>query len=156
MENITILDVIAEDEPNCVMVTMTADIGEGEEQLDYTLRFNDPHGIAPQVQAAFDEWVLGGGIVDAYTPPLEPPPTETPLTRVQFKAILAILGVTQEQVFTAIDTVVTDPVQNAIAKARVTDSQQYERQNILFDQLGPLLGFTSQQVDAAWPTALSI
>ena len=92
----------------------------------------------------------------AYTAPPPPLPTETALTRVQFKAILAILGVTIDQVNAAIDAAITDPVQNAVAKARVTDSENYQRENPLFALLGPSLGFTDAELDAAWPTALSI
>lgn len=73
MENITIIDVVATEDPTTVVATIEANIGEGLEALEYVLNFSDPHGIAPAVQSAVDAWIGAGGVISPYeAPPITP------------------------------------------------------------------------------------
>jgi hypothetical protein len=85
-----------------------------------------------------------------------PLPTDQLINRVQFKSMLAILGKSIDDVMAAIDAAITDKTQNTIAKVKVTDSDQYARDNELFTVLAPLLNLTDAEIDAAWAQALEI
>jgi hypothetical protein len=87
---------------------------------------------------------------------LETLPTDIALNRVQFKSMLAILGITIDQINIAIDGAITDATQNTIAKVKVTESELYHRNDALFSSLAPAIGLTSEQIDAAWEQALQI
>jgi hypothetical protein len=86
----------------------------------------------------------------------ETKPTDIALNRVQFKSMLAILGISIDQINAAIDDGVPDPTQNAIAKVKVAESERYNRSDPLFNLVGPALNLTVKQIDAAWEQALKI
>lgn len=83
----------------------------------------------------------------------EPSPQDFPLNPAQFDAILALLEITVEQIDTAIDTAITDPVDNAFAKAKVRKATAYRRDNDLFGLLAPLIGIADEQINQAWMQA---
>jgi len=85
-----------------------------------------------------------------------PDPLTIPLNRFQFDAMLRILGLTDAAIEAAIDTAVTDPTENAIAKARFYRAETYNRSHPLFALLAPQVGLTGAQIDAAWATAVAI
>ena len=78
------------------------------------------------------------------------------INRVQFKAMLALLGKSIADVEAAIDLVITDPTQNTIAKVKVSDSDYYARDNELFTILAPSLNLTDAEIDTAWEQAVLI
>ncbi|MDF2369380.1 MAG: hypothetical protein P1V21_01175 [Rhizobiaceae bacterium] len=82
-----------------------------------------------------------------------PSPLDFPLNPAQFDAILALLGITVEQIDVAIDTAINDPTQNAFAKAKVRKATVYRRENDLFTVLGPIVNITDTQIDEAWMQA---
>lgn len=82
-----------------------------------------------------------------------PSPLDYPLNPAQFDAILALLGITVEQIDAAIDTAINDPTHNAFAKAKVRKATAYRRENDLFALLGPIIGITDAQIDTAWMQA---
>jgi hypothetical protein len=103
-----------------------------------------------------DEWAKEDGNVIPDYKPMVTPATARLINRVQFKSMLALLGKSTDDVMSAIDTVITDPTQNTIAKVKVTDSDRYARNNKLFTILAPSLKLTDAQIDAAWAQAVEI
>lgn len=81
------------------------------------------------------------------------------LNRIQFEFMVEKLGIGP-----AIDQAIaampedTELEQNAKIMARVLyrSGQKFERSHSLFTELAPAVGFTSEQIDAAWTAALTI
>lgn len=81
------------------------------------------------------------------------------LNRIQFEFMVEKLGIGP-----AIEAAIaalpdgTELEQNAKIMARVLyrSGQRFERSHSLFTELAPAVGFTSEQIDAAWLVALSI
>ena len=91
---------------------------------------------------------------ETFTPP-EPPeqptptPTDYPLKRWQFKAMVAYLGI-EAAIEGAIEVAFPDALPRAVVLARYRESDVYNRNDPLFAQLAPAVGLTSEQLDAAW------
>lgn len=100
-------------------------------------------------------WVYDA-LLQNFTPPPEPKPTDTPLNRLQFNAMTRILGVSMDAIKTVVESTLQDPVQQAVAIARIEETQSFHRDNPLFELLGPALQMTDEQIDQAWETALTI
>jgi len=83
-------------------------------------------------------------------PALSADPTDYPLNPAQFDAILSLIGITVDQIDAAIDSVISDAVANAFAKAKVRKATSYNRDNELFGLLVPVMNITDAQIDAAW------
>lgn len=77
-------------------------------------------------------------------------PVDYPLNPAQFEAILSLIGITVDQIDAAIDSVISDAVANAFAKAKVRKATSYNRDNELFGLLVPVMNITDAQIDAAW------
>ena len=77
-------------------------------------------------------------------------PTDYPLNPAQFDAIMTLIGITVDQIDAAIDSVITDAVANAFAKAKVRKATSYNRDNELFGLLVPVMNITDVEIDAAW------
>lgn len=75
-------------------------------------------------------------------------PAYPPLKRWQFAAMCQFLGVA-DQIEAAI-AALDDPLTKAIALARYRESDVYQRDDPLIEQLAPAVGLTAEQVDAAW------
>lgn len=75
-------------------------------------------------------------------------PAQYPLKRWQFQAMVEYLG-KGAAIETAINAI-PDAMQRAIAIARYKDSDVYERDDPLFDELAPVVGLTDAEIDAAW------
>lgn len=81
------------------------------------------------------------------------------LNRIQFEFMVEKLGIGA-----AIEAAIaampegTEPEQNAKIMARVLyrSGQRFERGHSLFTELAPAVGFTTEQIDAAWLAALTI
>jgi len=86
-------------------------------------------------------------------PPPSTDPIDYPLNPAQFEAILSLIGITVEQIDTAIDSVITDPPSAAFAKAKVRKATAYHRDNELFDLLVPVMQITNEEIDTAWMQA---
>lgn len=99
---------------------------------------------------AYLAWVSAGNTPE---PAEGRDPLTIPLSRVQFHAMLSILGLTD-----AVNTAVAalDEPARSIARARIDHSDSYRRDNPLFAQLGTMVGMTDAEIDAAWPQALAI
>ena len=96
-------------------------------------------------------------IITAYQTafPFVPPPILTasdyPLQPYQFWAMVAIANLQ-----TAIDnalSAITDPVQKAIATAKLNHTLSFNRNDPLVNLLGEAAGLTSDQIDAYWMQA---
>lgn len=118
--------------------------------------YSIPDDPANRHRQMLAEWEAEGNTIAAYVPLADPDPLTIPLNRFQFDAMLRILGVTDSAIETAIDTLVTDATENAIAKARFYRAETYNRGHPLFDLLAPELGLTAGDIDTAWTTAVTI
>lgn len=85
-----------------------------------------------------------------------PTPANTPLSPVQFDAIVRLLGLSMADIDTIIDKVLKNPAENAVAKAKLHKSDLYRRDNPLFRMLGPALGKSDAEIDMAWMMAAEI
>ena len=99
--------------------------------------------------------LAAGDTIEAFVAS-ETDPLTIPLNRFQFDAMLRILGLTDAAIEAAIDTAVTDPTENKVAKARYYKAEAYNRSHPLFALLAPEVGLTDAQIDAAWATAVTI
>ncbi|MCB1460892.1 MAG: hypothetical protein KDJ90_00335 [Nitratireductor sp.] len=81
-------------------------------------------------------------------------PTDTPLTPVQFFAMLDILGI-RAAIETAIDAI-ADDIQRAVARAKFERSASYHRDDALIAQIAPLVGISDAAIDTAWAQAQEI
>ncbi len=54
------------------------------------------------------------------------------------------------QIDGAIDQIISDASANAFAKAKVRRATSYNRDNELFELLGPVLKIRTTEIDAAW------
>jgi hypothetical protein len=81
-------------------------------------------------------------------------PNNLPLNRIQFMAMVEILGKTAA-IETAINGI-ADVQQRAVAKAKFYHSSRYDRADPLFDTLAPAVGLTDAEIDAAWLQAAAI
>lgn len=87
----------------------------------------------------------------------ETDPLTLPLNQIQFFTLLEVaFGKTSEDVVVIIEQSITDPMQRVAAKNKFLRSQNYERSDPMFAMLAPVLGITSEQIDAAWIQALQI
>lgn len=77
-------------------------------------------------------------------------PSDNPLKRWQFKAMVAYLGVA-DAIVSAINAM-EDPLTRAVVMARYENSDIYNREDPLFDRLAPAVGLTPKKIDAAWMT----
>ena len=81
------------------------------------------------------------------------------LNRIQFEFMVEKLGIGAaiEQAIAAMPED-TEPAQNAKILARVLyrSGQTFERSHPLFTELAPAVGFTPEQIDAAWIGALTV
>lgn len=77
-------------------------------------------------------------------------PEAHPLKRWQFKAMVAYLG-KADAIVTAINAM-PDALTRAVVMARYENSDVYNREDPLFDQLAPAVGLTPEQIDDAWMT----
>lgn len=91
------------------------------------------------LSAVLAEYRLPGPIAD---------PIYYPLKRWQFVAMVDLLGVAQA-IEDAIATM-PDPFERAVALARYHESDDYRREDPLFDKLAPKVGLTGEQIDTAW------
>ncbi|MEO0368848.1 MAG: hypothetical protein AAF197_08695 [Pseudomonadota bacterium] len=103
-----------------------------------------------------EEWIADGNTVEEYVPPEPVSPTQIPLNKVQFKATLGILDVTDDQVLDIIDQMIADLKERAIAKAKFQHSDVYHRENPLFDLIGSSMSISPEQIDDAWSEAVDI
>lgn len=68
--DITRINSVSEaEQPDHYIVSVTGDIGHGEETFDYALSPTDPHGLAPTVRAMVADWISQGKPVEPYSPP---------------------------------------------------------------------------------------
>lgn len=105
-----------------------------------------PEDVSPFHTLVNGEWVA----------PEPTPATDTPLNRVQFRAMMTVLGLTYEAIETAIDAAIIDTMQNAVAKAKLHETTAFHRDNQLFALLAPVVGLTDEQIDTAWAQAVTI
>lgn len=91
-----------------------------------------------------------------FIPPPKAKPIDTHLNRLQFNAMTRILGVSIDAIKTVVESTIQDPFQQAVAIARIEETQSFHRDNPLFELLGPALQMTDEQIDQAWETALAI
>ena len=80
-------------------------------------------------------------------------PNEYPLRNDQFRAALKLMGIALADIENAIDTVITDPLENAQAHGKVRGSHTYNRDHPLFTTLAPHMGLSDAQIDIAWMQA---
>lgn len=100
--------------------------------------------------------IVGSKLNDdgSFEAPPEPAATMTPLNRIQFFAMVELLG-KSTQIEAALDAI-PDAAQKAVAKAKYKHSSRYDRDDPLFAQLAPAVGLTDAEIDAAWAQALQI
>ena len=79
-----------------------------------------------------------------------------PLNKFQFSAMLRILEIEPITIENAIDYVIKDKVENAIAKARFYEAESYNRNHPLFSLLGKSLGLTELEINEAWKIAQNL
>lgn len=89
-----------------------------------------------------------GSFTNPPTPPKSTDPRDHPLKRWQFMAMVDLLGIS-DKVLVAIEAL-PDATARAIAKSRYLNSDTYNRGDDLFDVLGPAVGLTPAEIDAAW------
>lgn len=94
--------------------------------------------------------LVDGMMEETYTLEDMPPkgPIDYPLKRWQFRAMVAYLDKGTE--IEASINLLPDAMERAVAMARYKDSDVYERDDPLFDQLAPVVGLTDAEIDAAW------
>lgn len=83
-------------------------------------------------------------------------PVYNPLSRMQFSAMLTILGFTHAQIEAAMDAAIADTTERAIAKSKLWNSTVYRRDNTLFAQLAPILNITDEELNMHWKQAEAI
>lgn len=88
-----------------------------------------------------DDWVPS-------VPPAQPPGFPT-LTRKQLRNGLLSIGVTSADAETQIGTI-ADPIEREAAMIDWQDTQAYERDNPLVNQIGASMGLPEAQIDALW------
>lgn len=94
--------------------------------------------------------LVDGKLEETYTLEDIPPkgPIDYPLKRWQFRAMVDYLDKGTE--IEAAINLMPDDLERAVAMARYKDSDIYERDDPLFDQLAPVVGLTDAEIDAAW------
>lgn len=78
----------------------------------------------------------------------------SPLVPYQFRAMLKIAGV--EEAVTAAVAAIPDPAQRAVAEAKVEYALSFQRDDPLFEMLGPAVGLTSARIDELWRQAVAL
>lgn len=153
MNLISIESAVNTQHAGAVDLVLTADVGNGPEQMPYTWIVGDPHGLGPKV----DAWMVAhpNFTISAYVAPQpSTDPNHYPLRPDQFFAMLEIAGLTATA-NAAIDAI-ADPTQKIIARAKFNHTPMFNRDNPLVAQLSTAAGLTSAQVDALWLRAKDI
>ena len=93
-------------------------------------------------------WVFDGS---EWAAPVVAPPTPSfpTLTRKQLRNGLLSIGVTSAEVEAQIGTI-TDPLEREAAMIDWQDTQAYQRDNPLVNQIGVAMGLPEEQIDALW------
>ncbi len=98
---------------------------------------------------------IGLELVPTPTPAPQPEtstdPADYPLTPVQFRAMVELLGKGPE--IEAAISGIEDAAIRAVARAKYEYSTEFERSDDLFELLAPQIGMTDADIDAAWMTA---
>ena len=81
--------------------------------------------------------------------PLEPPSSFPTLTRKQLRNGLLSIGVTSADVEAQI-AAIPDPLEREAAMIDWQDTQSYQRDYPLINQIGAALGLPEEQIDALW------
>ncbi len=111
-----------------------------------------PDDMANRHRQMIAAWeALGNKILDYRPPAPSRKPSDYPLQRYQFMAMLEIAGL-KAVVDQAIDTI-DDPVQRAVARARYENEQTFDRQDPLLVTLAAAGKLTTEQVDVYWMQA---
>lgn len=110
--------------------------------------------VAPTPAFPMARWVcdpIGQTITDRGAETDNEVALKNPLKRWQFHAMLELLGRAQA-VQDAIDAI-ENPTHRAVAKAKLAHTDNFDRDDPLFDQLKDGVGLTDAEIDAAWMTA---
>ena len=82
-------------------------------------------------------------------PPAPPAPTYPTLTRKQLRNGLLSIGVTSAEVEAQI-AAIPDPLEREAAMIDWQDTQSYQRDYPMINQIGAALGLPEEQIDALW------
>ena len=85
----------------------------------------------------------------APAPPVPPAPTFPTLTRKQLRNGLLSIGVTSAEVEAQI-AAIPDPLEREAAMIDWQDTQSYQRDYPMINQIGAALGLPEEQIDALW------
>lgn len=99
-------------------------------------------------------WIEAGNILPDYIePPKSENPIDYPLTRVQFIAMLKIIG-KEDAVRDAINSI-PDKTQKALAESRFENEVRFDRDDALLNSLAghPLVNITQEDLDTHWMIA---
>lgn len=121
----------------------------------YSSRPEDTFGLAPAVRAAIVEWIGEGKEVKPYEPPTpeEIRAAMPPLQKWRFETMIDINGLRE-----GIDQAIAgmpEP-QRTIAINKRNYVPEFFRDDPLFEELGPALGMTPEQIDDMWEQALTL
>lgn len=138
---------------------ITADIdGNGaNEQIEFGVVPGDLHGIGPAVAAAVAVWTAEGNPVAPYVPPsAEVVRASMPaLTARQLRLGLIGAGKSLTEVDTAI-AAIKDPAERQAVEIEWQYATAFQRLHPLVVSLAGALGFTCEDLDALWTSALEL
>jgi len=139
--------------PGWYEVEAVIDYGFGPETCPYSLAPDDPHGLAPEIRAAVEQWIADGKPVAQAVPPPETP--LPPLTARQLRLGLVKNGISLAAVESAIENI-PDPVDRETAKIEWEYAATFLRDHPLISQIGAALSLTDDQIDSMWTAALAL
>lgn|GEM_PF-1377621 len=136
----TIAEVVDFDPPAVFMPEIAALFTAATPDMVYMARLIDGEWVPPPPPDPIPD-----------TPPVTDPQTPTfpPLTRKQLRNGLLSIGVTSADVEAQIATI-PDPLDREAAMIDWQDTQSYQRDYPLINQIGTALGLPEEQIDALW------
>lgn len=143
-------------EPEQVEITVDEGTGEKTTKVVKEAVFETLEGMVVETEVEVSPLWTYDRLMGRFVAPPKPKPTDTPLNRLQFNAMTRILGVSMGAIMAVIENTIQDPIQQAVAIARIEETQLFRRDNPLFELVGPALQMTNEQIDQAWETALTI
>lgn len=120
-----------------------------------------------QEWAAYQDWLLAGGVVNPYVPP--PPPVPETISDRQFFQQAAIAGlITQAEALAAVQTgtvpavlmnvinALPDAMQKFAAEMMLAGATQFNRHHPLTEAVGAALSWTPEQIDQFFIAAAAL
>lgn len=148
MKLIKVLSAEAVAGTDIVACIIVANLGDGEQQMEFGWSRNDPYGLGPEVTAWFAENpefpIVAAPLLQPVLPDLLP---------YQFRAMLLLSG--KQPAFDAFVASLPDP-QKTIASAKLDYSLSFHRSNDFVLAAQQAIGLTDAELDALWTQAAAI